>query len=107
MQSTANVLSATQRRWFTALAALMVAAGASHTTRAAEPSVQRVAMACTGSDCAANSRAHAGVVRHAVAAEAALARSTPSEALSRRAANARQDNDGDRFRYDSCGCSGS
>jgi len=71
MQSTANVLSATQRRWFTALAALMVAAGASHTTRAAEPSVQRVAMACTGSDCAANSRAHAGVARHAVAAEAA------------------------------------
>jgi hypothetical protein len=42
-----------------------------------------------------------------VAAEAALVRSTPSAAESRRAANAIQDNDGDRFRYDSCGCSGS
>jgi len=86
--------------------AFLLAFGALHSARAADASVQRLAMACThGSDVAGCKPAPmrtptVGAVQRAeVAADKATARRTQESRTALR------DSDGSRFAYDSCGCS--
>jgi hypothetical protein len=83
-----------------------MACGALHSAHAADPTVQRLAMACThGSDAAGCKAApmHARTVAAAQRAEMAVAKAPVRRAQESRTAS--RDSDGSRFAYDSCGCS--
>ena len=98
---------ATIRRTSLVLGALTLGWGATLHAQAADHAVQRVAMACTqGSDMAGCKPAVAQIERHTVHAQRDSARAkAPAQHEQATRTVAALDNDGSRFRYDSCGCS--
>jgi hypothetical protein len=101
------IFSSTQRRLLT-IAAVLVAA--STQTLAAKPQAQRLALSCASDPhalgCAQSSHSPVG---HAAALARGSAATTKAAKMptSRKTPAAQSPNDGDRFQYDSCGCSGS
>ena len=95
------------RRTSLVLGALTMGWGVTLHAQAADPTVQRVAMACTqGSDMAGCKSAVASTGRHAVHAQRDSTRAkAPVQHGQAARTVAALDNDGSRFRYDSCGCS--
>jgi len=95
------------RRASLIVGALTMGWGVTLTAQAADPTVQRVAMACTqGGDMAGCKNAVAATERHAGHAQRESARAkAPAQREQATRTAAVLDNDGDRFRYDSCGCS--
>jgi len=97
----------TSRRLLT-VAALFVAA--STPSLAAEPQVQRIALSCAGAAQAMGcAQSGPSTVGHSAAPvrTGALAAKPAKLPASRKATEAQSNNDGSRFQYDSCGCSGS
>ena len=96
------------RRTSLVIGALTMGWGVTLHAQATNPTVQqRVALACTqGSDMAGCKPAVASTERHTMHTQRDTA---PAKAPAQRAQAARSmaalDNDGSRFRYDSCGCS--
>lgn len=93
----------------TSLACLLI--GASASTLAADPAVQRLALSCASAPhamgCTSGGTAlPQGRSARVAAPEAIEQKSAKSNAATRQSINARVDNDGSRFQYDSCGCSG-
>ena len=93
----------------TSLACLLL--GASAPTFADDPAVQRLALSCASAPhaigCASGSTALTqGRKAHVDTPEAVEQKSANSNAAARLSFDARVDNDGSRFQYDSCGCSG-
>ena len=93
----------------TSLACLLI--GASASTFAADPAVQRLALSCASAPhamgCTSSSTALPQSRAARVAIPAAIEhKSAKSSAAARRSFDTHVDNDGSRFQYDSCGCSG-
>lgn len=91
------------RRTSLVLGALTLGWGVTLHAQAADPAVQRVAMACTqGGDSAGCKNTE----HHAVQAQREGTRAkAPAQRAQAAHTVAALDNDGSRFRYDSCGCS--
>jgi hypothetical protein len=98
---------ATIRRTSLVLGALTLGWGATLHAQAADQAVQRVAMACTqGSAMSGCKPAVTSTERHTVHAQRDSARAkAPAQHEQATRTVAALDNDGSRFRYDSCGCS--
>jgi len=91
----------------TSLACLLMGPAAS--TFAADPAVQRVALSCASAPHAMGCTSAAlpqGRSARVATPEAIEQKSGKSNAAVRQSTSARVDNDGSRFQYDSCGCSG-
>lgn len=95
------------RRTSLVLGALTLGCGAALHAQAAGQTVQHVAMASTqGSDMARSKSSLASTERHTLHAQRESARTkAPAQREQATRAVAALDNDGNRFRYDSCGCS--
>lgn len=108
MNSIATVSFLTPRRLF-ALAAVFAAV--SVPSFAADPQVQRLALSCastTQTASCSNSSPSGRVASPARASHDAPAmQASQSPAAARKTRDAHSANDGSRFQYDSCGCSGS
>jgi hypothetical protein len=93
------------RRVSLAIGVMFVSFGVAPQAHAADTAMQRVALACTQAEA---SHCPQAAARHATPQRAggdiALAKAQPRRSLDARV-DAAQDNDGSRFRYDSCGCS--
>ena len=97
---------ATIRRTSLILGTLTLGWGATLHAQAADPAVQRVAMACTQGSDMAGCKQVASIERHTVHAQRDSARAKTSAQREQATRTvAALDNDGSRFRYDSCGCS--
>jgi hypothetical protein len=95
------------RRASLALGVLFVSFGVTPQAHAADAATQRVALACTqASEASGCQQAVMAAARHATpqrAGEITVAKAQPRRSLDAR--TDAQDIDGNRFRYDSCGCS--